>query len=169
MVEPGRPLPIALIMPGNVRAGQVISLVEVTGGLGPKVDVSRLADEMDYDIAVLLSTLDAAEMLGLVRSEKGDVCLTELGLRFQKTSRNKVRMLRDRLAAIEPFRTALELASRGKPVTAGQVAESLSEIGIKWHYQPELNESLINDFLVHWTIYGGLMRYDGKSGKFQRT
>jgi hypothetical protein len=124
---------------------------------------------MDYDIAVLLSTLDAAEMLGLVRSEKGDVCLTELGLRFQKTSRNKVRMLRDRLAAIEPFRTALELASRGKPVTAGQVAESLSEIGIKWHYQPELNESLINDLLVHWTIYGGLMRYDGKSGKFQRT
>jgi len=168
LVEPGRPLPIALVMPGNVRAGQVISLVEVTGGLGPKVDVSRLADEMDYDIAVLLSTLDAAEMLGLVRSEKGGVCLTELGLKFQKTSRNKVRMLKDRLAAIEPFRTALELASRGRPVTAGQVADSLSEIGIKWHYQPELNESLINALLVHWTIYGGLMRYDGKSGKFQK-
>lgn len=168
MVEPGRPLPIALVMPGNVRAGQVISLVEVTGGLGAKVDVPRLADEMDYDIAVLLSTLDAAEMLGLVKSEKGVVCLTELGLRFQKTTKNKVRILKDRLAAIEPFRTALELASKGKPVTAEQVAKSLSEIGIKWHYQPELNESLINALLVHWTIYGGLMNYDGKSGKFQK-
>ena len=168
MVEPGRPLPIALIMPGNVRAGQVISLVEVTGGLGPRVNVTKLADELDYDIAVLLSTLDAAEMLGLVKSEKGEVCLTELGLRFQKTSKNKVRMLKDKLAAIEPFRTALELASKGKPVTAEQVADSLSEIGIKWHYQPELNESLINALLVHWTIYGGLMEYDGKSGKFLR-
>jgi len=155
-------------MPGNVRAGQVISLVEVTGGLGPKVNVTKLADELDYDIAVLLSTLDAAEMLGLVRSDKGEVCLTELGLRFQKTSKNKVRMLKDKLAAVEPFRTALELASKGKPVTAEQVAESLAEIGIKWHYQPELNESLINALLVHWTIYGGLMEYDGKSGKFQR-
>ncbi len=155
-------------MPGNVRAGQVISLVEVTGGLGPKVNVTTLADELDYDIAVLLSTLDAAEMLGLVRNEKGGVYLTELGLRFQKTSKDKVRMLKDKLAAIEPFRTALELASKGRPVTAEQVAESLSEIGIKWHYQPELNESLINALLVHWTIYGGLMKYDGKSGKFQK-
>ncbi len=168
MVERGRPLPIALIMPANVRAGQVISLVEVTGGLGPRVDVPRLADELGEDMAVLLPILDAAEMLGLVRSEKGDVYLTELGLRFQKTPKNKVRMLKDKLAAIEPFRTALELASKGRPVTAEQVAESLSEIGIKWHYQPELNESLINALMIHWTIYGGLLRYDGKSGKFQR-
>ncbi|MGP8125650.1 MAG: AAA-associated domain-containing protein [Nitrososphaerales archaeon] len=168
MAEPGRPLPIALVMPGNVRAGQVISLVEVTGGLGAKVDVSRLADELGADIAVLLTILDAAEMLGLVRSEKGNVSLTELGLKFQKTSKNKVRMLKDRLAAIEPFRTALELGSKGKVVAAGQVADALSEIGIKWHYQPELNESLIKALLIHWTIYGGLMRYDGKSGKFQK-
>ena len=168
MVEPGRPLPIALIMPGNVRAGQVISLVEVTGGLGAKVDVPRLADELGADIAVLLGVLDAAEMLGLVKSEKGDVYLTELGLKFQKASRNKVRMLKDRLAGIEPFRTALDLASKGKPVTAGQVADTLTEIGIKWHYQPDLNEELIRALLVHWTIYGGLMSYDGKTGKFQK-
>jgi len=155
-------------MPGNVRAGQVISLVEVTGGLGAKVDASRLADELGADIAVLLTILDAAEMLGLVKSEKGNVSLTELGLRFQKTSKNKVRMLKEKLAAIEPFRTALELASKGKAVTAGQVSEVLSEIGIKWHYQPELNESLIKALLIHWTIYGALMKYDGKTGKFQK-
>jgi len=168
LFEPGRPLPIALIMPGNVRAGQVISLVEVTGGLGAKVDVPRLADELGADIAVLLGVLDAAEMLGLVKSEKGVVYLTELGLKFQKASKNKVRMLKERLASIEPFRTALDLSSKGRPITAGQVADSLSEIGIKWHYQPDLNEALIKTLLVHWTIYGGLMSYDGKTGKFQK-
>ncbi len=155
-------------MPGNVRAGQVISLVEVTGGLGAKVDVPRLADELGADIAVLLGVLDAAEMLGLVKSEKGVVYLTELGLKFQKASKNKVRMLKERLASIEPFRTALDLSSKGRPITAGQVADSLSEIGIKWHYQPDLNEALIKTLLVHWTIYGGLMSYDGKTGKFQK-
>ncbi|MFI5404294.1 MAG: AAA-associated domain-containing protein [Candidatus Gagatemarchaeaceae archaeon] len=161
-------MPVALVMPGNVRAGQVISLVEVAGSLGAKVDAPRLADELGADIGVLLPILDTAEMLGLTRTEKGVVYLTELGHRFQKTSTNKVRMLKDRLAAIEPFRTALDLASRERYVTAGLVTDSLLEIGIKWHYQPELNEALIKALLIHWAIYGGLLRYDGKTGKFQK-
>lgn len=168
MAEPRRSLPVALVMPGNVRAGQVISLVEVTGGLGAKVDVPRLADELGADVGVLLPILDTAEMLDLVRTEKGVVYLTELGHRFQKMSKNKVRMLGDRVASIEPFRTALELASRGKGVTAGMVADSLMEIGIKWHYQPDINESLIKALLIHWAIYAGLLDYDGKTGKFQK-
>jgi NitT/TauT family transport system ATP-binding protein len=153
-------------MPANVRGGQVISLVEIVGGIGGKVDAPKLADELGADIAVLLPILDAAEMLGLVRTEKGDVHLTELGLKFQKTSKNKLRILKDRIAAIEPFRTALELAAKGKPITASQAADSLAEIGLKWHYQPEINESLIRGLLIHWAIYAGLLTYDGKSGKF---
>ncbi len=143
-------------------------MVEVTGSIGGKVDAPKLADELGADIAVLLPILDAAEMLGLVRTEKGDVHLTDFGLRFQKTSKQKLRMLKDRLAAIEPFRTALELASHGKTVTAAHVAESLAEMGLKWHYQPEINESIIRALLIHWAIYAGLLRYDGKSGKFQK-
>jgi len=168
LAEPHRPLPTALLMPGNVRGGQVISLVEVTGSIGGKVDVPKLADELGADIAVLLPILDAAEMLGLVRSEKGDVHLTELGLKFQKTSKSKLKILKDRIAMIEPFRTAEELSVHGKPITAAQVAESLAEMGLKWHYQPEINEGIIQALLIHWGIYAGLLRYDGKSGKFQR-
>lgn len=156
------------MMPGNVRGGQIISLVEITGSIGGKVDAPKLADEMGADIAVLLPVLDAAEMLGLVRIEKGDIHLTELGHKFQKTSKNKLRMLKDRIATIEPFRTALELGSRGKPINASQIAESLQEMGLRWHYQPEMNESLIRALLIHWSIYAGLLSYDGKTGKFQR-
>ena len=168
MATPSRSLPTALMMPGNVRAGQVISLVEITGGIGGKVDVPKLADELGADIAVLLPILDAAEMLGLVRNERGDVHLTELGLKFQKTSKSKLRMLKERVATIEPFRTAMEIASRGKAFTASQVSEALQEMGLRWHYQPEMNESLIRMLLIHWAIYAGLLTYDGKSGKFQK-
>jgi NitT/TauT family transport system ATP-binding protein len=154
------------MMPANVRGGQVISLVEITGSIGGKVDAPKLADELGADLAVLLPILDAAEMLGLVRSEKGDVHLTEHGLKFQKTSKNKLRMLKDRVATIEPFRTALELASRGKPITGSQVADALAEMGLMWHYNPELNESLIRTLLIHWAIYAGLLTYDGKTDKF---
>ena len=168
MAEPHRPLPTALQMPANVRAGQVISLVEVTGGIGVKVDIPKLADELGADIAVLLPILDGAEMLGLVRTEKGDVHLTELGLKFQKAAKNKVRVIKERLVGIEPFRTAVELAARQKSIRAAQVADSLGEIGLKWHYQPEINEALIKALLIHWAITGGLLKYDGKSGKFQK-
>ncbi len=168
MAEPHRPLPTALQMPANVRGGQVISLVEVTGSIGGKVDAPKLADELGADIAVLLPILDAAEMLGLVRTEKGDVHLTELGLKFQKASKQKFRILKERIAAIEPFRTALELAAKRKHVTASEVAETLAEMGLKWHYQPDINESLIRALLIHWAIYAGLLKYDGKSGKFQK-
>jgi len=168
LAEPHRPLPTALQMPANVRGGQVISLVEVTGSIGEKVDAPKLADELGADIAILLPILDAAEMLGLVRTEKGDVHLTEFGLKFQRTSKEKLKILKDRIANIEPFRTALELAAKGKPITAAQVAESLSEMGLKWHYQPDINESLIRTLLIHWAIYAGLLEYDGKSGKFQK-
>lgn len=168
MAEPRRTLPTALMMPATVRAGQVISLVDVTGGLGVRVDIPKLADELGADIAVLLPILDGAEMLGLARIEKGDVHLTELGLKFLKTPQYKLKVIRDRLASIEPFRTALELASRNKSIKASQVADSLAEIGLKWHYQPDINESLIRALLVHWAISGGLLTYDGKSGKFQK-
>ncbi len=156
----------APLMPGNVRAGQVISLVEVTGVLGSTIDASRLADELGADIAVLLPILDTAELLGLVKSEKGDVTLTEFGHKFQKTTRQKVRLLTDQLAKLEPFRTAIDLATHRGSVSAAEVAEVLSEKGITWHHEPELNQSLVNTILIHWAIYAGLLNYN-KSGRFE--
>jgi len=155
-----------LTMPGNVRAGQVISLVEVTGGLGSTIDASRLADELGGDIAVLLPILDTAELLGLVKSEKGDISLTEFGLKFQKTSKNKVKLLTDQLAKLEPFKTAVELAARQGSVSAEEVADALSERGITWHHEPEMNQSLLTTILIHWAIYAGLLDYN-KSGRFE--
>jgi len=155
-------------MPANVRAGQVVGLVEVTGGLGSSIDTSRLADELGADIAVLLPILDTAEMLGLVKNLKGEVSLTDFGLKFQRTSKNKVRLVREELSRIEPFKTAIELAQEEGAVTAHDIAEALSERGTRWHHDRELNESLIQALLVHWSIYAGLLTYNGKSGKFRR-
>lgn len=155
-----------MVMPGKVRPGQVISLVEVTGGMGPKMDVPRVADEMGADIDVLFPIIDAAQMLGLVRLEKGDLFLTEDGHAFQKTLKQKIRTLGDRLEVIEPFKTALELAPKGHRVSAREVAESLQKRGVRWHYQPEVNESVIRELLIHWAIYAGLLTVT-KSGEFQ--
>lgn len=157
----------SMVMPGNVKPGQVISLVEVTGGMGPKMDVPMVADEMGADIDVLFPIIDAAQMLGLVKLERGDLYVTEDGVAFQKATKQKVKTLKNRLSVIEPFKTALELASKQRWVTARDVAEALQQRGVRWHYQPEVNESVIRELLIHWTIYAGLLAY-GKAGAFQK-
>jgi hypothetical protein len=154
------------VMPPNVRPGQVIGLVEVTGGLGSRVDVSTLADELGADIAVLLPILDAAEILGLVTNANGEVHLTDFGAEFQKETKDKVTLLKDRLKKIEPFRTALEFATKRGEATSRQVADELAIEGIKMHHQMDMNESLVQFLLVHWGIRSGLLSYD-KDGKFR--
>jgi len=153
-------------MPADVRAGQVISLVEVTGGLMQGIDAAHLAEEMGANIAVLLPILDAAEMLGLVKSDGGTVKLTEFGLKFQKTSKKKVILLKDVLEKMEPFRTAMDLAKRQGETSAENVADTLARQGIIWHHDQELNIDLLRTILIHWAIYAGLLTYN-KEGRFE--
>lgn len=155
-------------MPADVRAGQVIGLVEITGGLGSVIDASRLADEFGADLTTLLPILDGAKMLGLVKTNKGDVTLTEFGHKFQKTSKYKVRLLKDPLAKIEPFKTTLELLSKKKAVSVHDIAEALEARDIRWHHREEINELMIQTLLIHWAIYAELLTYNGKTGKFQK-
>ncbi len=157
-----------MIMPANVRAGQVLGLVEVVGGLGTTVDVAKLADEFGSDLVTLLPILDTGELLGLVKVDKGDISLTEFGLKFQKTSKNKVRLLRDQLSRIEPFKTALELVAEKGSISTSEIAEALWAKDTRWHHTPEINETLIQTLLIHWAIYAGLLSYNGKTGKFQK-
>jgi NitT/TauT family transport system ATP-binding protein len=155
------------VMPPNVRPGQVIGLVEVTGGLGARVDVATLADELGADIAVLLPILDAAEDLGLVQSAGGEVHLTDAGRDFQREVKDKVVLLKSRLTRLEPFRTAIELARKKDGILTREVADELAIEGIKYHHQPDINESLVHQLLLHWGIRSGLLNYDGRSGKFR--
>jgi hypothetical protein len=154
-------------MPANVRAGQIIGLVEIVGGLGTVVDVAKLADEFGSDLVTLLPILDTGEMLGLVKVDKGDISLTDFGRKFQKTSKNKVRLLKDQLSNIEPFITAIDLATQKGSVSATEVCEALWERDIRWDHNSQLNETLVQTLLIHWAIYAGLLSYNGKTGKFQ--
>ena len=155
------------MMPGNVRARTVHQPRggDRRVGLGHRRRTSRRRAR-SWDIAVLLPILDTAELLGLVKSEKGDISLTEFGHKFQKTSKNKVKLLTDLIAKIEPFKTAVELANKQGSVSAEEVGEALAERGITWHHEPEMNQSLLTTILIHWAIYAGLLNYN-KSGRFE--
>lgn len=115
-----------MMMPGNVRAIQVVSLVDDVCDLGTGVRISVLAEKTGLDNRVLASVLSAAEMLGLIKDENGSLFLSEEGLKLREVQMATVSaILKDRIAPIEPFRTAIELASRDGRTTAGEVAMTL--------------------------------------------
>ena len=156
-----------MIMPGNVRAIHVIGLLDEIGELGSGAPVNQVAEKIGGNIDVFLPILNAAEMLGLVRNEDGNLFLTEDGLKVQETTMVKVAgLMKTKLESIEPFRTAIELASRRQGTTAKEVAETLMKRGIQWHYELELDQSMVKSLLIHWGIRADLLTYDGKSGIF---
>jgi len=156
-----------LMMPAHVRTGQIMGLIDVTAELGTLTDLTHLADELGDDIDTLLPILDTAEMLGLVEVKKGIVSLTLLGSRFHKTYRNKIHLISQQISKLEPFKTAVDIAAHAHVITSAEVTKNLSTRGIIWHHEPELNEAAVHGLLVHWAIYAGLLRYDGKTSKFQ--
>jgi len=156
-----------LMMPGNVRAVQVVSLVDEIDQLGNGIHLTKLVEKTGEDSAVLVSVLSAAEMLGLVKSENGRLFLTEESLKLKEVEMARVAsLMKGKVGAIEPFRTAIELASKSGGTTASEVAKTLDSRGIEWHYTPEQNEVVVRYLLIHWAIRSGLLSYDGKSGRF---
>jgi len=164
-VDEGKPAP-GPVMPGGVRAGQVMGLVEVIAGLGARADVAGVAHAMGGDLAELLPVLDAAEALGLIRIEKAGLALTEEGRRFEEANKDRMTMLRATLAGMEPFRTAVQLGSRRGGVASEAVAESLARQGIWWHHEPGVNRSLVHALLLSWGVGAKLLGYNGRKGRF---
>jgi len=165
---PAKDVTKLLAMPGNVRAVHVIGLLDELGELGSGTHANVLAEKIGADIAVFLPILNAAEMLGLLRSENGDLFLTEDGMKLQETTMAKVSVfLKDKLSSIEPFATAIGLASQEGGTTAKQVADTLMKQGVQWDYKPDVNESMVKNLLIHWGIRADLLAYNGKNGTFQ--
>jgi len=155
-------------MPANVKPGRIVSLVQIINDHVPSIDLPRLANELSADVAVFLPIIDAAEMLGLVERQKGKLKLTDFELTFHKTIRNsdKIRLLKDNLTKIEPFKTSIRLTNQKRTVNAADIAGSLRKNGVQWDRDPELNESFVNNLLIPWAILAGILSYDGRTQKF---
>ena len=104
-------------------------------------------------------------MLGLLSVEDGFIVLTELGVKFKASPMNgKIQILRERLSSVEPFRPSLELANEKRIVSSEEIADSLAKDGLVWHEDKEVNQDLVKDLLLKWTILLDMLSYDGRSG-----
>lgn len=66
----------------HARPGGVAGLLELLLDRGGRDDIYRLADDLAFEIDDLLPIVDAAQLLGFLTVEEGDVAITENGAEF---------------------------------------------------------------------------------------
>lgn len=69
----------------HARPGGIAGLLEIVIDLGGKADIYRLADELAFEIDDLLPIVDAAQLLGFLKVEEGDVSITPTGTTFAES------------------------------------------------------------------------------------
>jgi NitT/TauT family transport system ATP-binding protein len=84
----------------HARPGGIAGLLEFIIDFGGHIDVYRLADELSFEIDDLLPIVDAAQLLGFLTVEEGDVAITAAGREYAESEILKQKEL-FRAAAIE--------------------------------------------------------------------
>lgn len=151
--EPGRTRPLP-----NAQINAISGLLErVNEEVADKIDIYRLADDLNERFDDVLPSIEAAEMLGFARVESGDLSLTPLGQTFAEASiqaRKEIFAARiRRVPMIRWIRTMLDKTSDGRlPWDVFATALSLE-------FPPDEAERQI-DTAVNWARYAELFSYD---------
>ncbi len=143
--------------PAEVTVSQLRAFLRLVCGSEETTHVHTVASELHMNLTRLLPILDAAEILGLVTVEKGEIKRTKDGnnacMRWES-----VPVMGGALSKVEPFTTALKFE---KKFSGEDVAKKLSHKGIRWHHENELNSLIVGEILIRWGIRSGLFDYDG--------
>ena len=91
------------IFPADVNPGQLAVFLKSVYDSDGIVHVHKVALDLHWDLTKLLPILDAAEMLGLMTVEKGEVKLSREGHRMLSTRKERTLALSSSLSQIEPF------------------------------------------------------------------
>jgi len=143
----------------KVAFSQVVALARAVDEHGGQADVARIADDVEMDLDGIGPVVAAAEFLGVVTVEDGDLRLTDIGRRLIKASvRERKAMLREFMKDLPVFRYVIELIeTSGRPASRQEVIDALAV-----HFGSYSAEDLFRA-LVYWGRASELIAYDSRS------
>src|SRR5436189_1545303 len=65
----------------HARIGSIVGLLETLNDNGGEMDIYKLSQSLHFELDDLMPITEAAELLGFVRIESGDIEFTDLGRR----------------------------------------------------------------------------------------
>jgi len=143
----------------KVHYSHVVGLLEVLDDFGGKVDIAKIGDDLRLELDDLLPAIDAAELLGFVRVESGDIELTEEGSNFlSEGTRGRKKQLGERLLMLDSFKELIKFMNQKeeKEVTKEELLNFLAE-----NFHEYDNEEILQ-WMIEWGRHGHLLKYDSK-------
>ncbi len=143
----------------RVSVGQILGLVEAIDEVGGSADAATISQEVEMDIDRLGPIIDAAELLGFVRVEEGDLTITDLSRKVLHANvRERKRIIRDIVDDVPIFKQVMDMAKRaGRPLSRDEVLGVIAaQVGTH-------NATDLFNALVYWGRYTELVVYDSES------
>jgi NitT/TauT family transport system ATP-binding protein len=137
----------------------VAGLLEILEDYEGKVDAAKIADELMLELDDILPAIEAAEMLGFIKVDSGDLILTEKGREYlagNPTQRKKI--LNQTLSNTTLFKWIIEqLKRRGSEMRKEELITLLEE------EMPDVDAAKMVKWIIEWGRHALILRYDSNS------
>jgi len=156
--------PTAIPVLPNARVGSIVGLLETLNEQGTKIDIYKLSESLGFKLNDLMPITEAAELLGFVKIEHGDIELDDLGRKVVDGDENDkksifrqqmlasvllARRIRSELQSSQDFRVGREV-----------ILEFLGS-----SFTPDESERQVLA-IVDWARYAELFDYDPETDQF---
>jgi len=156
--------PTAIPVLPNARVGSIVGLLETLNEQGTKIDIYKLSESLGFKLNDLMPITEAAELLGFVKIEHGDIELDDLGRKVVEGDENDkksifrqqmlasvllARRIRSELQSSQDFRVGREV-----------ILEFLGS-----SFTPDESERQVLA-IVDWARYAELFDYDPETDQF---
>ena len=148
---------MAKLFPLGAGISRMMGILKIIKENDDKMDLAKLAEESEIDIDSLLPLIEVCELFGFAQTKDSKIKLTKDGEMLNL--RNMPKTLRNKLEVIEPFKSAVELLTKGE-LTSDELFESMGTKGIVFHGEKAINNEILKGLFVDWALRTKLMRYD---------
>ncbi len=137
----------------------VAGLLEILEDYQGKVDAAKIADELMLELDDILPAIEAAEMLGFIEVDSGDLILTEKGREYLAgNSIQRKKILNQTLSRTSLFKWLIEqLRSRGNEMSKEELITLLEE------EMPDVDAAKMVKWIIEWGRQALILRYDSNS------
>jgi NitT/TauT family transport system ATP-binding protein len=148
----------------HARPGGIAGLLEILIDRGGKDDVYKLADELSFELDDLFPIVEAAQLLGYLKLEEGDVAITDSGRLFADSEILKQKEL-FRVAALEHILLLRQITRALDTKSDHTVPEDFFLDMLDEQFSQEETQRQL-ETAINWGRYAELFDFDAGKRRF---